>query len=217
MHDGKRGFAVRAGNVTTRDIGTAFDVQMTGPHVTVAVREGIVSVSRQSDPALRLTAGQIWAVDQHTGQAHRGAIEPEDVGSWRSGQMVLNDVRFSDAVAVLGRYYPGTIVTHGLEHDTIPVGACMTCIIPERRWKPCARCMEAGLSRSRQASPWCWRTTTKPLMGPHGQSGRVQPPPQRFFQGIAKKFHPHVKNKSSQRTWIYANAIRLHFLPTVRP
>lgn len=122
VHDGKRGFAVRAGNVTTRDIGTAFDVQMAGPHVTVAVREGIVSVSRQSDRALRLTAGQTWAVDQHTGQAHRGMIDPEDVGSWRSGQMVLNDVRFSDAVAMLGRYYPGTIVTHGLEHDTIPVG-----------------------------------------------------------------------------------------------
>ena len=122
VHDGKRGFAVRAGNVTTRDIGTAFDVQMAGPHVTVAVREGIVGVSRQSDPALRLTAGQTWAVDQHTGQAHRSTIDPEDVGSWRSGQMVLDDVRFSDAVAVLGRYYPGTIVTRGLEHDTIPVG-----------------------------------------------------------------------------------------------
>lgn len=122
VHDGKRGFAVRAGNVTTRDIGTTFDMQMTGPHVTVAVREGIVSVSRQSDPALRLTAGQTWAVDQHTGQAHRGTIDPEDVGSWRSGQMVLNDVRFSDAVAMLGRYYPGTIVTRGLEHDTVPVG-----------------------------------------------------------------------------------------------
>lgn len=122
VHDGKRGFAVRAGNVTTRDIGTAFDVQMAGPHVTVAVREGIVSVSRQSDRALRLTAGQTWAVDQYTGQAQHSTIDPEDVGSWRSGQMVLNDVRFSDAVAMLGRYYPGTIVTHGLEHDTIPVG-----------------------------------------------------------------------------------------------
>ncbi|KPH86577.1 putative transmembrane sensor protein [Komagataeibacter intermedius AF2] len=122
VHDGKRGFAVRAGNVTTRDIGTAFDVQMAGPHVHVAVREGAVSVAHRSAPALRLTAGQQWTVDQRTGQARRGTIDPEDVGSWRSGQIVLNDVRFSEAIEVLGRYYPGTIVTHGLEHDTIPVG-----------------------------------------------------------------------------------------------
>ena len=121
-HDGKHGFAVRAGNVTARDIGTTFDVQMTGPDVRVAVREGIVDVARQSDPALRLTAGQQWTVDQHTGKTHRGAIDPDEVGSWRSGQMVLNDVRFSEAIEVMGRYYPGTIVTHGLEHDTIPVG-----------------------------------------------------------------------------------------------
>ncbi|AQU86417.1 hypothetical protein B0W47_01940 [Komagataeibacter nataicola] len=122
VHDAQRGFAVRAGNVTTRDIGTAFDVQMAGPHVSVAVREGIVSIARRSDPALRLTAGQQWTVDQQTGQARRGTIDPEDVGAWRSGQLVLNDVRLSEAVDVLARYYPGTIVTHGLEHDTITVG-----------------------------------------------------------------------------------------------
>ena len=122
VHDARRGFAVRAGNVTTRDIGTSFDVQMAGPHVRVAVREGMVSVARQSDPALRLSAGQQGTVDRHTGQVRRGTIDPEDVGSWRSGQLVLNDVGLSDAVETLGRYYPGTIVTHGLEHDTTPVG-----------------------------------------------------------------------------------------------
>lgn len=121
-HEDGRGFVVTAGHVTTRDIGTAFDVGMTGPRVTVAVREGVVSVAHKSGPALRLTAGQQWAVNQDNGQVRRGTVDPQDVGSWRSGQVVLDNVPFSDAVDMLGRYYPGTIMTHGFGHDMTPVG-----------------------------------------------------------------------------------------------
>ncbi|GCE88929.1 two component sensor histidine kinase FecR/PupR [Komagataeibacter diospyri] len=122
VHDSQRGFSVTADNVTARDIGTAFDIRITGPHVTVAVREGIVSVARQSTPALHLTAGQQWTLNSTTGQAQRSAVDPEDVGAWRSGQMVLNGVPLSEAVEMLGRYYPGIIVTRGLERDITPVG-----------------------------------------------------------------------------------------------
>ncbi|MBO1323778.1 FecR domain-containing protein [Acetobacter sp. TBRC 12305] len=122
-HDGARGFAVTAGGVTTRDIGTAFDVRMAGPHVAVAVREGVVSVSRTAaDIPRRLNAGQQWTLDRQTGRVGSSQVDPDSVGSWQSGHLVLDGLTLSEAVDVLGRYYPGTVLTHGLGRDRTPIG-----------------------------------------------------------------------------------------------
>lgn len=122
-HDLARGFTVVAGDVTTRDIGTAFDIQMAGPHVAVAVREGGVNVSRRGDGSpVRLIAGQQWAFDRQTGKFGIGAVDPDTVGAWRSGHLVLDGLTLLEAMDVLGRYYPGTVVTRGLARDTTLVG-----------------------------------------------------------------------------------------------
>ncbi|NHN87321.1 FecR family protein [Acetobacter conturbans] len=124
LHDEKRGFSVQAASVTTSDIGTAFDIRMAGPHVAVAVREGVVSVSRRdnSSVGLHLTAGQQWTLNQQNGQTERTDIDAETVGSWSSGHLELSGLTLSEAVEELGRYYPGIVLTHGLEGDKTPMG-----------------------------------------------------------------------------------------------
>jgi len=108
-------------------VGTAFDVRIDGARVQVTMLEGTVRVERNSagegagSPAAAgasrpaagrvvekaavatITAGeQLTVLDDR--QDHVQVTEPDQVTSWRRGQVIFEDSRLVDAVAEINRY-----------------------------------------------------------------------------------------------------------------
>ena len=110
--DPDRPFRVTAGDMTTEVIGTAFDVRLGALGAVVAVGEGQVAVDYTAAAPLAvqdLRAGD-WVQVGWDGSLRRGSAPPEEVGSWREGQIVVRDRPLADAVDDLRRYYAGLIV-----------------------------------------------------------------------------------------------------------
>ncbi len=111
-HDSHRPFSVRAAEMTARDIGTAFDVEIETHVLQVAVQSGSVAVTYdpgRSSLAATLTAGDRISIDRATGRASRGTESAGAVGTWQTGRMVVEDVSIDEVVQRLRRYFQGYI------------------------------------------------------------------------------------------------------------
>jgi transmembrane sensor len=105
--DAARPFVVEAGEVRVRAVGTSFSVRrLDDGTVSVLVREGVVEVSRGSEPALRLVAdrstlvaagGALRAVTLAAGRAEKAV-------AWRQGQLDLDGLTVADAAREYERY-----------------------------------------------------------------------------------------------------------------
>jgi transmembrane sensor len=108
-----RPFTVAAGDLTTTDVGTAFNVRLAAGGAAVAVGEGIVDVSyaKAAPPfAERLRAGDWVEVGWQGGAITRGTIAPEQVAAWRSRRLVVKNRTIGEVVADLRRYHRGAII-----------------------------------------------------------------------------------------------------------
>lgn len=111
VHDNSRPFVVAAGDVSVRDIGTAFDVRRTGERVTIAVTQGRVEIAdRNQTPGkdqrgtLVVSAGQLVSYDPNLSSMTIGSITPEQATAWRNDQLEFIDEPLSVVVANLNRY-----------------------------------------------------------------------------------------------------------------
>lgn len=115
-HDDRRPFLVHAGSMTTRDIGTIFEVERNGPHRRVAVREGTVGVMAPTaglPEETRLAAGEQIELTEGSTHIGRQHVDPATIGSWHSGLLSVDSTSLSDLIATFRRYYPGYVVVHG--------------------------------------------------------------------------------------------------------
>lgn len=109
-HDATRPFRVLGRAIRVTDIGTEFDVRLGATASYVAVRSGKVHVDGANNLSVDLGAGQRLGVDSR-GALSPGAEDAENVGAWAtSGQLVLQDASFAEAMERLGPYYRGKIV-----------------------------------------------------------------------------------------------------------
>lgn len=102
-HDASRPFAVVAGNLTIRDIGTVFAVTRRADAIVVSVAEGVVEAAASGIAPARLVAGQQLRLDA----AGRGAItrvDPDMAMAWTTGQLRYDRAPLSDVVADINRY-----------------------------------------------------------------------------------------------------------------
>jgi len=102
-----RPFVVEAGGVRIRVVGTSFQVRLLpADAVAVTVQEGIVEVSRESEPVLRLTAGDrtVLHASGAAEQQHLSEAEVDRIGLWQSGQIDLTGMTLADAAAEFARY-----------------------------------------------------------------------------------------------------------------
>lgn len=145
VHDAARPFLVVAGPSVVRDVGTKFDVNLGDGSVRVSVMEGLVQLNRATDgqgaeTARLLRAGQraemALAVPGDAGASgDRAPMIVTSVaqapGTWREGRLVYDNVRLSDLVTDVNRYYaPGVVlesraagdlrVTGSFKPDEIP-------------------------------------------------------------------------------------------------
>ncbi len=127
-HDADHPFTLTAGTVEIRDLGTVFDVAVTGKdrraRLAVQVAEGSVMVRPDRAPVV-LTRGQTLTTDMAGGHELRGTVAPEEVGGWRDGRIALTDATLGD-LADAWRARFGTRVTLGGELPHRPFSGMVT-------------------------------------------------------------------------------------------
>lgn len=111
-HGGRHPFSVQTNNLTTVDIGTAFNIRYrnTEPSIKVAVAEGAVNVIDQEQPAAgniaSLTQRQLLVFDTGTHQATVHTLsDTERIGAWRHGILAFRKQSLKEVAAELERYY----------------------------------------------------------------------------------------------------------------
>jgi transmembrane sensor len=107
-HDAQRPFEVAAGDLTVRDIGTAFDVRRTDGRVAVAVTRGKVRIAAGAAAipggALDAVAGQRVAWDPLAHTLSLGTATPEQAIGWRSNRLEFVDEPLAVVIANVNRY-----------------------------------------------------------------------------------------------------------------
>ena len=86
-HDAAAPFQVTAGGATIEDLGTEFEVNATGPAVSVAVAAGSVSVHRPGAPAMTLGAGDLATLAPQGEPTVDHATAVDRMASWRQGKL----------------------------------------------------------------------------------------------------------------------------------
>lgn len=111
VHDTRRPFVVAAGDVSIRDIGTAFDVRRTGERVSIAVTQGRVRIADMNQTTgeaqrgtLEVSAGQLVSYDPATESMTVGSIAPEQATAWRDDRLAFIDEPLAVVIANLNRY-----------------------------------------------------------------------------------------------------------------
>jgi transmembrane sensor len=118
VHDTQRPFVVMAGDVSIRDVGTAFDVRRTGQRVATAVTQGRVQITDKSAasglkapdgsaPAagtIEAVAGQLVSYDPATSAMSVSSITPEQATAWRSDRLEFINEPLDVVVANINRY-----------------------------------------------------------------------------------------------------------------
>lgn len=145
-HDASAPFTVQAKGLSMTDLGTVFEVQLEKGSTRVAVSDGAVLVDPEG-ARLRLDPGQAVVAS--------GAVlrrEPAgEVGAWREGRLIFNDVTIGEVAdaltrhlgievvaseAVASRPFSGTIDAAGVAKDPASLGPLLGVGVrtSDRRW-----------------------------------------------------------------------------------
>ncbi|MFT8421791.1 MAG: FecR domain-containing protein [Gluconacetobacter sp.] len=113
-HDAAHPFTVSARGLTVTDVGTVFDVDtQDADGVTVAVREGRVSVDGIASDRAPILLGTGEALSVRDGATETGTVTSAEVGAWVQGKLVVHDRPVSEVAARLSRYTKGPVMVYG--------------------------------------------------------------------------------------------------------
>ena len=104
-HRPHRTLAVNVGEFRVTDIGTRFAVENEPAALTVEVAEGGLVVSSDSLPRpLALAAGRSLVADRSHGTVRVTAVDPQQVGAWRSGKLQFDNAPLALVAQEISRY-----------------------------------------------------------------------------------------------------------------
>jgi transmembrane sensor len=111
-HDEQRPFYVRAGNLTIRDVGTAFDVSKTGQRITVTVAQGHVRVTEAgsgteesaAENTVDIVAGQQVLYSPGMAGLRVARVDPADALGWREQRLQFVNEPLAAVIANINRY-----------------------------------------------------------------------------------------------------------------
>ncbi|WP_454797839.1 FecR family protein [Novosphingobium lindaniclasticum] len=131
-HGDARPFRVEALGGVTQDVGTAFEVRRERDSVFVSVTQGEVAV-RSGTPAspLFLQAAQRARYERGGPALRLGDAATGDIAVWRNGELLLDRVAVSDAIAAIGRYRRGPVLVIGSVEKAARISAAFRTDKPE--------------------------------------------------------------------------------------
>ncbi|MEM9964888.1 MAG: FecR domain-containing protein [Asticcacaulis sp.] len=146
--DASRPFEVRAGEVTTTVLGTAFEVYRQRNSVSVAVGHGRVKVE-EGDVSYLLGAGQ-W-VEAGNSAGIEGRKPTDQIGSWREGFLYIEDRPFSEVIEEIRPWYKGRIIVSGKGFEARRVTGFYDMRDPVAALQSLS---QQGTGQMRQVTPW---------------------------------------------------------------
>lgn len=108
QHDPSRPFLVHTGNITTRVLGTSFNIKAYGDEndIAVAVSTGKVQVQKKDKTVLGLlTAGDQLIIDRKKENAAIARVDVADIGVWKTPDLYFDNMTVEEAVEVIGRHF----------------------------------------------------------------------------------------------------------------
>ena len=104
-HRPNRALALNVGEFRVTDTGTRFAVENEPAALTIEVAEGSVVVSSDSLPrSLALSAGRSLVADRSQGTVRMAAVDPPQVGDWRSGKLQFDNAPLALVAQEISRY-----------------------------------------------------------------------------------------------------------------
>ncbi len=146
QHDPARPFAVHAGNLDVRVVGTAFNINAGESSYTVAVQSGLVELRHGSLNEL-LRAGDRLVIDRNGGGSSLSQIAPADIAVWRDGLLFVENALLSEVVQELRRYSSNLILITDAELARRRVTGLYDIRDPDRALQALVEPYGAGLRR----------------------------------------------------------------------
>ncbi|WP_192348663.1 FecR family protein [Algoriphagus sp. Y33] len=110
--DEQKPFVVTSGKVTTKVLGTSFNISAYGDSgkTAVSVASGKVQVATSASNFVDLAPGQQVLVDQNSTKLEVNEVSLDNVLSWKEQLILLENLSIQEAINVLGRWYDVTFV-----------------------------------------------------------------------------------------------------------
>lgn len=113
--DAQHPFITRAGDLSVRVLGTAFDLQRNEGSAEVALQHGsVLAESIDASDSLKLSEqlkpGDRLRLDWAHGEVSRSRLDPARIAAWRDGSLFVENLPVAEIVDQLRRVTPGWIV-----------------------------------------------------------------------------------------------------------
>jgi transmembrane sensor len=123
-HNPAKPFVVKAGSITTKVYGTAFNIEAypTGSQLRVALKRGKIGVRSDADTAVEniLKPGELLLFKKEQRMPSLEAVKIEDIGSWTEGHVYFFKTPLADVLKRLENLYGISFVCEkGLKNATI--------------------------------------------------------------------------------------------------
>lgn len=107
MHRPDKPFIVRSGSITTRVLGTAFNINADPgkSKITVTVTRGLVEVGDGNKIYGRVEADQKITVNTATLDVVKAVANASEEMAWKAQTLVMDDVTFEQAAIMIGNFY----------------------------------------------------------------------------------------------------------------
>jgi len=150
--DAQHPFVARAGELSVRVLGTAFDLELQEGSAEVALEHGQVQAENTQPPlSERLMPGQRLKLSWPSGNVERSQLDPSQVASWRSGSLFVENQTVADIVGHLQRYTPGWIIITDEALKQRRITGVFDLQNPDRALSALAQSLSV---QSRQMTPW---------------------------------------------------------------
>ena len=150
--DPQHPFIARAGELSVRVLGTAFDLDLQQDTAEVALEHGQVQAENTQPPlSERLMPGQRLKFSWPSGTVERSSLAPAQVAAWRSGSLFIENRSVADIVDHLQRYTSGWILITDPALKTRRITGVYDLNDPPRALKALAQSLGV---ESRQLTPW---------------------------------------------------------------
>ena len=110
--DSERPFYVQSGTVTTKVLGTAFNIRAypDEEEVVITVDHGKVEVAEAEGTPVVLTANQQVAINAGANKIIQKSVNSDELLAWQKGVIVLDDITLEKAATLLEKQYQIKIV-----------------------------------------------------------------------------------------------------------
>ena len=108
-------FIIHTGDITTKVLGTAFNINSHNDKVIVTVTRGMVQVEKKDKILGILKPNQQISVNKKSADFQQQSIQAEQSLTWKANSLIMDDITFTDAIHLLEKRFKTSIKIENTE------------------------------------------------------------------------------------------------------